>query len=147
MAAITSVISGRLGARFGSARVGAPGGLVFASSSLLFLTCLTDHPHYLAVYLPGQILGGTGVGLMLPALTALAASTLPPARLATGIAVQTTFRQIGTALGLASFVAIVGQTTLTTKTDFNGGWIFMATASITASAVLLPLLRQRGPRS
>jgi MFS family permease len=138
-----AALSGRLGGRYGSARFGAAGGIVFAGASLWFLTSLGDHPQYLSEYLPGTLIGGFGVGLILPAITALAASTLPPARLATGIGVQTTFRQIGAALGLASFVAIVGSSTLTTKSDFDGSWLFMAVASAAAGLVLVPLLRQR----
>ena len=142
-AATVAALSGRLGGRYGSARFGAAGGIIFAVASLWFLTSLGDHPQYLSEYLPGTLIGGFGVGLILPAITALAASTLPPARLATGIGVQTTFRQIGAALGLASFVAIVGSSTLTTKSDFDGSWVFMAVASAGAGLVLLPLLRHR----
>jgi MFS family permease len=135
--------SGRLGGRYGSARFGAAGGIVFALASLWFLTILGDQPHYLTHYLPGTVVGGLGVGLILPAITSLAASTLPPARLATGIGVQTTFRQIGAALGLASFVAIVGSSTLTAKSDFDGSWLFMTVASASAGIVLTPLIRHR----
>lgn len=143
IAAIVAALSGRLGGRYGSARVGAPGGIIFALASLWFLTALGDQPHYLSEYLPGQLLGGIGVGLMLPAFTALAASTLPPTRLATGIGVQTAFRQIGAALGLASFVAIVGSSTLASKSDFDGAWLFMAIAAAGAGITLTPLLRHR----
>jgi EmrB/QacA subfamily drug resistance transporter len=143
IAAIVAALSGRLGGRYGSARVGASGGIIFALASLWFLTALGDQPHYLSEYLPGQLLGGIGVGLMLPAFTALAASTLPPARLATGIGVQTAFRQIGAALGLASFVAIVGSSTLASKSDFDGAWLFMAIAAAGAGITLTPLLRHR----
>jgi EmrB/QacA subfamily drug resistance transporter len=145
-AATVAAVSGRLGGRYGSARFGALGGVVFALASLWFLTSLGDQPHYLTRYLPGTLVGGIGVGLVLPAITALAASTLPPARLATGIGVQTTFRQIGAALGLASFVAIIGSSTLTTKSDFDGSWLFMAIAAAGAGIVLTPLLRHR-PRA
>ena len=142
-AALVAGVSGRLGARFGSARVGAPGGLLFAFASLWFVTRVGGEPHYLSEYLPGTVLGGIGVGLVLPALTALATSTLPPARLATGIGVQTTFRQIGAALGLAAFVAIAGGSALATKSDFDGAWLFMAAASAAAGAALLPLVPLR----
>jgi EmrB/QacA subfamily drug resistance transporter len=142
-AALVAATSGRLGGRYGSARFGAAGGIIFALASLWFLTSLGNQPHYLGKYLPGTLIGGFGVGLILPALTSLAASTLPPARLATGIGVQTTFRQIGAALGLASFVAIVGSSTLSAKTDFDGSWLFMAVTAATAGLVLTPLLRHR----
>src|SRR5262249_100838 len=108
----------------------------FALSSLWFLGRLGDQPHYWSEYFPGMLVGGIGVGLVLPALTTLATATLPPARLATGIGVQTTFRQIGAALGLAAFVAIAGGSTLASKGDFDGSWLFMAIAS--AGARLLP---------
>ena len=146
-AAVAAGLSGRLGGRYGSARVGAPGGILFALASVWFLVALGDQPQYLSEYLPGQLLGGLGVGLMLPAFTALAASTLPATRLATGIGVQTTFRQIGAALGIASFVAIVGSSTLASKSDFDGAWLFMAVASAGAGVVLTPLFRRRRPEA
>ena len=65
-----------------------------------------------------MMIGGVGVGLMIPSLTGAVASTLAPARLATGIAVQTTGRQIGSALGFAILVAVLG--TPHTAGDFNG---------------------------
>ena len=142
-AAIVAGLSGRFGSRYGSARIGAAGGIIFALASLWFLARIGDEPHYLSQYLPGAVLGGVGVGLVLPALTALATGTLPPTRLATGIGVQTTFRQIGAALGLASFVAIVGSSTLATKSDFDGSWLFMAVASAGAGIALAPLFRQQ----
>jgi EmrB/QacA subfamily drug resistance transporter len=142
-AAVVAGVSGRLGDRLGSARAGATGAVLFALASLWFLIRLGDAPDYLGRYLPGTLVGGIGVGLVLPALTSLATATLPPARLATGIGVQTTFRQIGAALGLAAFVAIAGATTLAAKSDFDGSWLFMAVASASAGAALLPLFRAR----
>jgi EmrB/QacA subfamily drug resistance transporter len=141
MAAIVAGLAGRLGDRFGSARVGALGGIVFALASAWFLIILDDQPHYLTDYLPGTLLGGVGVGLILPAFTTLAVPTLPPSRLSTGIGVQTMFRQIGAALGLAAFVAIVGNSTLTAKSDYDGPWLFMAIAAASAGLVLTPLFR------
>jgi EmrB/QacA subfamily drug resistance transporter len=140
-AAIVAGLSGRLAHRFGSAQVGAPGGIVFALASVWFLAVLGDQPHYLSGYLPGLLLGGLGIGLILPAFTTLAASTLPEARLSTGIGVQTTFRQIGAALGLAAFVAIVGNASLATTSDYHGPWLFMAIAAASSGLILTPLFR------
>jgi EmrB/QacA subfamily drug resistance transporter len=140
-AALIAGVSGRLGDRFGSARFGAAGGIIFALSSLWFIYQLGDERHYLTEYLPGTVVGGFGIGLVLPVLTTLAILTLPPGRLATGIGIQTTCRQIGAALGLAAFVAIAGSGTLSAKGEFDGPWLFMAIASGSAGAVQLPLLR------
>jgi EmrB/QacA subfamily drug resistance transporter len=145
-AAIVAGLAGRLADRFGSARVGAPGGIIFAIASLWFLLVLGDDPHYLGRYLPGMLLGGTGIGLILPAFTTLAASTLPETRLSTGIGVQTTFRQIGAALGLAAFVAMVGDASLATTSDYRDPWLFMAIAAAGSGLILTPLFGHR-PRA
>jgi EmrB/QacA subfamily drug resistance transporter len=142
-AALVAGLSGRRGSQKSSPRLGAVGGLVFALASLWLLARLGDQPGYLAEFLPGAVVGGIGIGLVLPALTALATGTLPPSRLATGIGVQTTFRQIGAALGLASFVAIAGSSMLATASDFDGSWLFMAIASAGAGLALTPLFRHR----
>jgi MFS family permease len=139
-AAVVAGLSGRHGGRTASPVIGAAGGVIFALASIWFLTRLGGQQDYLGSYLPGALVGGIGVGLVLPALTALATGTLPPARLATGIGIQTTFRQIGAAVGLAAFVAIVGDGALTTTDDFEGAWIFMALAAVSAGAVLVPLV-------
>jgi EmrB/QacA subfamily drug resistance transporter len=141
-AAIVAGPAGRLGGRYGSARVGALGGLIFALAGLWFLAALSDETQYLSRYLPGMLLGGIGVGLILPAFTTLAAATLPPARLSTGIGVQTMFRQIGAALGLAAFVAMVGSSTLAAKSDFDGPWLFMTIAAAGSGLILTPLMRR-----
>ena len=101
-------------------RVGAVGALLFALGGVWWVTRLTGAPHYAADFLPGMMIGGLGVGLMIPSLTGAVASTLAPARLATGIAVQTTGRQIGSALGFAILVAVLG--TPHTAGDFKAAW-------------------------
>jgi EmrB/QacA subfamily drug resistance transporter len=142
-AAVVAGLSGRLAARVGSARAGALGGLIYALSSVWCLSRLGSESRYLAEYLPGALVGGTGIGLVLPALTALATATLPPARLATGIGVQTTFRQIGAALGLSAFVALVAGSTLAAKSDFDSAWLFMAVAAACTGLLFMPLFQTR----
>jgi hypothetical protein len=80
---------------------------------------------------------------VLPALTGLATSTLPPARFGTGIGVQSTFRQMGAALGLAAFVALGAGGTLSTKSDFDDAWLFMAVVSASTTLLFVPLLHTR----
>jgi EmrB/QacA subfamily drug resistance transporter len=143
-AAAFAAVAGRLGDRFGPAVVGAPGGLLVALGALWLTVRLDLVPAYAAVFLPGQLIIGAGVGLMLPAFTALAAATLPPARLATGIGAQLTFRQLGTTLGVAGWVAIVGNPAAGAGVlaAFDRGYEFIATCAVTAALVLLPLVRR-----
>src|SRR6202020_2813877 len=65
-AAIFAFPGGLLGARFGHRAVGTVGSLLFASSGVWWITHVGVTPDWAGGYLPGSLLGGTGVGLMLP---------------------------------------------------------------------------------
>jgi EmrB/QacA subfamily drug resistance transporter len=145
-AAVFAVVSGRLVGRVGPAVVGAAGGLLFGLGTLWFLVRLGADSHYLADYLPGQLIGGAGVGLILPAFTAAAVATLPPERLATGIGAQTTFRQVGAALGVAAWVALVGTPTRSEAVSaFGQGWAFMAACATVGGVAMLLLASTSRP--
>jgi EmrB/QacA subfamily drug resistance transporter len=139
MAAACAIPGARLGSRFGPGRVGAVGAVLFALGGVWWIGHLGNPPHYAADFLPGMMIGGVGVGLMIPSLTGAVAATLAPERLATGIAVQTTGRQIGSALGFAILVAVLG--TPHTAADFNAAWKFMIVASLLAGATLAAIGR------
>jgi EmrB/QacA subfamily drug resistance transporter len=141
LAAATAAVSGRLADGRRPAAFGAVGGFVFAAGCLWFIAHASATPDYLRDMLPGQVLTGTGVGLLLPSFTATAAATLRPEDLSTGIGVQTMCRQIGAALGLASWVAIVG--TPDGVEAFDAGWVFMATTALLAGLALAPMARGR----
>lgn len=134
MAAITAIPGARLGGRFGAGRVGALGTVLFALGGVWWIAQLGDQPHYLTDYLPGMLIGGVGVGFVIPSLTAAVAATLPPAQIATGIAVQTTGRQLGSALGFAILIAVLG--TPQNAADFRDAWSFMLVASLLAGVSL-----------
>jgi MFS family permease len=146
MAAIFAAVSGRLADRVGPAVIGAPGAALFALGTLLF-TGLGSQPDYVGEYLPGMLIGGTGVGLILPSFTASAVMVVPATRLASGIATETMFRQIGAALGVAGFVAIFGTPVgAEVLGSFDRCFIFMSAGSLAAGLVLLflTLVLRRG---
>lgn len=145
MAAAFAVPAARLGARLGHARVAAVGGLVFALGSGWWAWQLEATPHYVAGMLPGLLLTGIGVGLVLSNLAAAATSGLPPARFATGSAIFTMGRQIGSVLGVAVFVALVGSPSAVNAVDaFDKAWLFMAGAGL--SSAFAATLVGREPR-
>src|ERR1700753_4272238 len=109
MATAFSVPSARLGARFGYRLPGTIGAVIFSLGSVWYITRTGDTPHYFSEYLPGGIITGAGVGLVIPTLTGAGASSLAPERFATGAAVLTMGRQIGGALGVALLVAVLGD--------------------------------------
>jgi EmrB/QacA subfamily drug resistance transporter len=138
MATIFSVPSARLGARVGYRIPGILGAVMFSAGSLWWITRTGDAPSYASQYLPGMIIGGAGVGLVIPTLTGAGASSLPPERFATGAAVLTMGRQIGAALGVSVLVAVLG-TTATTAADFHSAWSITLVGGL-ATAVALAAL-------
>jgi MFS family permease len=67
---------------------------------------LPVEPDYWGSYFPWMILTGCGVGLSISTLSSSATVFLKPTQLAMGSALNTTGRQIGTALGAALSLAI-----------------------------------------
>jgi len=105
----TAIIAGRIAGRYGHRRVLVPGALIYACSSLWLLSMVGSEPHYLAQWLPAVLLSGTGVGMVLPSLAGAAVAGLPPAQYAVGSAVNQATRQLGSALGVAIAVVLVGH--------------------------------------
>jgi hypothetical protein len=137
LAALTAFPGGLLGARIGHRAVGTMGSLLFAAGGLWWITHAGAAPDWAGDYLPGSIVSGMGVGLMLPSLGGAATAPLPSQRFATGSALYAMSRQIGIALGVACLVAILGATTgASAVTAFHHAWIFMIACSLLAGAVL-----------
>ncbi len=66
-------------------------------------------PSYLLHWLPGLLLSGASVGLVLPSLSAAAVSRLPAQHYAVGSAVNQATRQIGSVIGVAIIVLLLGH--------------------------------------
>jgi EmrB/QacA subfamily drug resistance transporter len=138
MATTFSVPSARLGARFGYRLPGIAGALLFVGGQLFYITQTGNVPAYATEYLPGIAISGAGVGLMIPTLTGAGASSLAPERFATGAAVLTMGRQIGSALGVAGLVAILGSSAHTAA-DFHSAWLISVGGGLTAGLALAAL--------
>jgi EmrB/QacA subfamily drug resistance transporter len=137
LAGLTAFPGGLLGARLGHRAVGTVGSLLFAAGGLWWVTHVGVTPDWAGAYLPGSLLGGLGVGLMLPSLGGAATAPLPPERFATGSALYAMTRQIGVALGVACLVAILGAATgASAVTAYHHAWIFMMACSLLAGLVL-----------
>jgi EmrB/QacA subfamily drug resistance transporter len=134
-AALFSVAGGVLSGKVGPRLVGAVGALLFALGGVWWVVALGAEVHYAADYLPGMIIGGAGVGLVNPALAGAATAQLPPTRLATGSAVLTMSRQIGSALGVALLVAVLGTPSPAQAVDaFQDVWWIRILAGVAAAA-------------
>jgi EmrB/QacA subfamily drug resistance transporter len=142
MAATFAFPGGILGQRYGQRFVGAAGALLFAGGSLWFRTHMGATPHYASELLPAQLLTGAGVGLILPTLSAAATGPLPPARFATGTAVLGMSRQLGSALGVAVLVAIIGHPGAGGVIDaYRDGWTMIIVLALAAGTALFSVGR------
>jgi EmrB/QacA subfamily drug resistance transporter len=107
-AAAFAVPGSLLSRRFGERTVAAAGSLLFAVAGIWWLGAAGLQPHYATEFLPGWIIGGAGVGLVIPTLASATAASLPASRFATGSAVYGMTRQFGIALGIAILIAVLG---------------------------------------
>ena len=138
MATAFSIPSARIGARFGFRLPGVLGALLFCGGSLWYITHAGRVPDYAADFLPGMLIGGAGVGLVIPTLTGAGASSLAPERFATGAAVLTMGRQMGAALGVAALVAVLG-TAASSVADFHAAWLLTIAGGLTSALTLAAL--------
>jgi EmrB/QacA subfamily drug resistance transporter len=137
VAGLCAFPGGLLGARYSQRAVGTVGSLLFAAGAAWWVTRIGATPDYAGAYLPGSLIGGAGVGLMLPSLGGAATAPLPPERFATGTALYAMCRQIGLALGVACLVAILGVTTGPAAVgDFHHAWVFMGSCALLSCLVL-----------
>ncbi|WP_237567964.1 DHA2 family efflux MFS transporter permease subunit [Mycolicibacterium lacusdiani] len=132
----------RLAARLGIGAVATLGALSFMAGALWWLWRLGPAENYLGGLLPGQLLTGLGVGLILPTLSSIVGSALAAPRWGSGSSLINTARQVGSVLGIALIVTAVGTHIASTPTAFasiRSGWALLAAAGATSAAVGLAL--------
>lgn len=100
--------AGPLIRRYGAAAVIIAGSFAFAAGRMWWALSITASPDYLTGVLGGMLLGGVGVGLVLPTMMGTATASLPAHAFATGSGVINMIRQTGLALGVAVLVAVLG---------------------------------------
>ena len=121
------------------------GALLMGGGGVLIGVSLTAHRHYATEILPGWLIIGTGVGLAMPTIIGAATAGLAPHQTSTGSAVVQMSRQIGTVLGVALLVVVIGSSTITVDKlhQFVHAWWW---AGLFALFALMSVLAMR-PRS
>jgi EmrB/QacA subfamily drug resistance transporter len=139
------LITGPLIARFGPGPVIGVGATIFAAGGAWWAWQAGLNPNYLGQVLPGTLMTGIGVGLTLPTFMATGASALPPHSFATGSGVINMLRQVGLAVGVSVFVAVVGtpSTQEGSLHAFEHGWTVIALIGFLAAVVGAVVLRNR----
>lgn len=138
-----AVLSGRWAARHGHRALLVGGSAIYALGGLWFWTMAGPVPDYLHTWLPGMVLTGVGVGMVLPSLSGAAVAHLPTARLAVGSAVNQAVRQVGGVMGVAVTVALLGHEALALA-DFR--WLYAAHVALALLTGLLCLPVRTAPR-
>ncbi|MEA2295658.1 MAG: hypothetical protein QOE86_3297 [Solirubrobacteraceae bacterium] len=101
---VAAPISGKLAERYG-VRWFVGGGLLLVGIGLLLMTGLRPGDGWTAM-LPGFAVSGIGIGICNPALATAAVGVVSPARAGMASGVNSTFRQIGIATGIAAWGAL-----------------------------------------
>lgn len=134
----TAIITGRLASRLGHRRFLVGGSLLYALSSLWFIWVPGTEPNYLMHWLPGLLMSGISVGLILPSLSAAAVNRLPAEHYAVGSAVNQATRQIGSVLGVSITVALLGHETLQ-RIDFDALYILHIALALLTGLLCWPV--------
>lgn len=156
MAAIFAAPMGRVAVRWGHARVLMVGAVLLSFGTFMLTFSMTPTPSYVRDYLPWMIVTGIGVGCSMSTLSSSANAFLPPARFAMGSALNTTARQIGSALGAALAVSLAAPAmknffmaketnqpiTEAMLSSFYNAWRIMAAIYLFAGIVMLVLFRK-----
>jgi EmrB/QacA subfamily drug resistance transporter len=91
-------------------------GLGLVGIALLLMSTVDEHSKWTAL-LPGFMIGGAGVGLTNPAIASAAVGVVDQARAGMASGVNSTFRQVGIATGIAGLGAIFQGTVRSRITD------------------------------
>ena len=134
----TAIVTGRLAARFGHRPFLVGGALVYAASGLWLLLVPGTQAEYLSQWLPGLVLSGIAVGMVLPSLSAAAVNRLPAHHYAVGSAVNQATRQIGSVMGVAVTVLLLGHAGLQ-RGDFVALYSLHVALALMTAALCLPV--------
>jgi EmrB/QacA subfamily drug resistance transporter len=96
---VAATIAGRLSSKVPVRLLVGPG-LLLIGVSLLLMRGLTASSTWTTL-IPGMILGGIGVGIVNPPLASTAVGVVPPQRAGMASGINSTFRQVGIATGIA----------------------------------------------
>jgi EmrB/QacA subfamily drug resistance transporter len=134
---VSATITGRLIDRWGVGFVVAIGAAVYAAGAIVWLCRVGADPNYLADFLPGQILTGTGIGLVTPSLSSVPGRALPAHRWGAGSALITTARQLGVVFGTV-IITLVYQPAIDLAA-VRLGWVLMIAAAVGSALAAVAL--------
>ena len=146
--AVLAPFSGRLAARYGFRPFVIAGPLIVTASTIGFWQFIGGERDPLLFVLLGEITA-VGIACFIPINSAAAVAELPPQRLSVGGAVNNTFRQGGSVLGIALLVSVLGspETQAELVDAHHRGWLMISALTFVTALVGLaqPALRRSDP--
>lgn len=134
----TAIFAGKLASRIGHRPLLITGSLTYALSGLWYLLVPDAHPSYLLDWLPGLLLSGMSIGLVMPSLSAAAVHGLPPKDFAMGSAINHAIRQIGTVIGVSITVLFLANSQLEIM-DFKSTYLTHISLALITAFLCLPI--------
>jgi EmrB/QacA subfamily drug resistance transporter len=135
---VVAVLTGRVAGRTGHRPFLVGGALLYACSGLWFLLVPGQQPDYLHQWLPGVLMSGIAVGMVLPSLSAAAVNKLPLDQYAVGSAVNQAIRQIGAVMGVAITVVLLDHAGLQ-RSDFHTLYALHVALALLTALLCLPV--------
>ncbi|TRW82085.1 DHA2 family efflux MFS transporter permease subunit [Mycolicibacterium sp. 018/SC-01/001] len=136
---VVSRLAGQAMSRLSVGVLATAGSVCFAAGAGWWLLRLSLTPNYLGGMLPGQLLTGLGVGLVLPTLSSVVGSALPAEHWGSGSSLISTARQVGTVLGVALIVTVMGAdgggALPAGLPAIQAGWTLLAAAATSAAII------------
>lgn len=130
-------ISGKIASKIGHRPLLIMGTLTYALSSTWFMCVPDTSPDYLTEWLPGLLLSGLSVGLVLPSLSAASVFGLPAKDYAVGSAINHAVRQVGTVMGVSLTVLFLAQSP--SLADFHALYLTHILLSLLTLLLCMPI--------
>ncbi len=145
MAVITANVAGRLAERFGFKATIVPGCAAFTCGALWLWAFMGPQPDPLWALFPATIMMGIGIGAAPAILNGAGVAAVEPGYFSVAGAVGQTARQLGTAIGVAILVAIIGNPSdLASSLDaFDQAFLYLAIVTGLAGITAMGLRTER----
>lgn len=134
----TAILSGKIASKIGHRPLLITGAITYALSGLWFLLVPDASPNYARDWLPGLLLSGMSVGLVMPSLSAAAVFGLPPKDYAVGSAINQAMRQIGTVIGVSITVLFLAKSQLQIA-DFKPTYLIHIALALMTAILCIPI--------
>lgn len=145
-----SLLAGRLTRTQVRIAVAVLGCLLLAASNAIWASSLFgSDPNFWGGWVPAAILGGFGLGFGLTCMSTVAAATMTPMKFAGGLGMTLATRQVGGAVGVAGFAAILASKASSGAVPaFHAVFVAATVVSVTAAIVIGTLaITQRKPEA